>query len=71
MHFPGCGPCPAASQVPPMYNPMHPAYTLPNQPLPGVLSYSVQLTYQPFNVQPHHLTSAAPLSQLVPSIGTI
>ncbi|KAL0152965.1 hypothetical protein M9458_051718 [Cirrhinus mrigala] len=42
---------------------MYPAYTLPSQPLPGVASYSAQPTS---NVQPHHLTSAPPLSQLVP-----
>ncbi|ROI24867.1 hypothetical protein DPX16_21219 [Anabarilius grahami] len=63
MHPSGCGQFPATSQAPALYNSMYPAYTLPSQPLPGVMSYPAQPAY---NVQPHHLISAAPLSQLVP-----
>ncbi|ROJ24381.1 hypothetical protein DPX16_21267 [Anabarilius grahami] len=65
-HPPGCGQFPATSQAPAMFNSMYPAYTLPSQPLPGVMSYSAQPAY---SVQPHHLISAAPLSQLVPPVG--
>ncbi len=47
---------------------MYQVYTLPSQSLPGVMSCSAQPAS---NVQPPYLTSAPPLSQLVPSTGSL
>lgn len=54
---PGHGQFPAISEVPALYNP---AYTLPSQHLPGIISYP--------DILDLNLTSAASLSQLVPPI---
>lgn len=59
---------PATYQGSALYNSMYPAPTLRSQPLPGVTFSSVQPTS---NVQPHHLTFAPLMRQLVPPAGPL